>query len=196
MLEDSGVKQLEVIFATSNKHKVKEAKKVLRSYGLEVVPRPIKGIELQDEDVGVVAKFAARNIKESSKPFFVEDTGLYVESLKGFPGAFSAYVFRTIGNEGLLRLIGKDRSAYFESAVAIRLCNYIKVFKGKLYGTISYTVRGNNGFGFDPVFIPDGERKTLGEMTLEEKCKISHRAKAMRAMAEWLNKNSMYDILY
>jgi XTP/dITP diphosphohydrolase len=183
----SGVKHLDVIFATSNMHKVEEAKYVLGPYGLNVISKPIKGIEVQNDDVGEVARFAASNItKKLSKPLFVEDTGLYVDALNGFPGPFSAYVFRTIGNEGLLRLVEKERSAYFESAVALKLGKQVEVFKGRLHGKLSYAARGNNGFGFDPIFIPDGESKTLGEMTLEEKCGISHRSKALRMMADWL----------
>ncbi len=182
--------KLDVIFATSNRHKVEEAKYVLSSYKLNVIPKPVKGLEVQNDDVGEVARFAASNIKESSNPIFVEDTGLYVYTLRGFPGAFSAYVFRTIGNEGLLRLVEKDRSAYFESAVALKLGRHLEVFKGRLHGKIAYAARGSNGFGFDPIFIPDGESKTLGEMTLEEKCIISHRSKALRMMAEWLVRNA------
>lgn len=181
---------MKLVFATSNRHKVEEAKYVLSSYGITIEARPIKGIEIQSEDVGEIAKFAVTSIADHTLPVFVEDTGLYVDALCGFPGAFSAYVFKTIGNRGLLRLLDNGRSAYFESAVALRLDNEVKVFKGRVYGSISYEARGENGFGFDPVFIPEGSGKTFGEIELKEKCRISHRAAALRSMAEWLKENS------
>ncbi|MEM3638000.1 MAG: XTP/dITP diphosphatase [Conexivisphaerales archaeon] len=181
---------MKLVFATSNNHKVKEAAFTLAPYGIQVLAKPMKGVEIQDDDVGEVARFSASFVPQNQNPFFVEDTGLYVNSLRGFPGPFSAYVFRTIGNEGLLKLLGEDRTAYFESAVALRIRDVVKVFKGRIDGRISYNVRGDKGFGFDPVFIPEGMEKTLGEMELEEKCSISHRARALRMMAEWLKENS------
>ena len=112
-----------------------------------------------------------------------------MKSLGGFPGAYAAFVNRTIGPEGLLRLMSgsSNRSAEFVSAVAfVGHSPGPRVFVGRLRGNISLRPRGSHGFGFDPVFVPAGLQRTLAELTLEEKCALSHRAKALRAMGRWL----------
>lgn len=182
-------KKLNLIFATSNRFKVREAEAALEQYGISILHRPVKGIEIQSEDVAEVAKYAAKTIEiKTWLPVFVEDTGIFIHALSGFPGVYSSYVFMTIGNEGVLKLLeGKsDRSAHFESAIALREGKQIHIFKERAEGTISYMARGDNGFGFDPIFIPAGSKKTYAEMDLAEKTKISHRANVLRKMAAWL----------
>lgn len=180
----------ELWFATSNEHKFAEAVVALGPLGFVLRRLPAKGVEIQSDDVSEIAKTSALATFElAGRPLFVEDTGLFVASLKGFPGPYSAFVSRTVGPEALARLLGnaRDRDAEFIGAVAY--CwgrSKVRVFAGRLKGRISGRPRGANGFGFDPVFIPEGKRKTLAEMTLEEKCEISHRSLALRALGDWL----------
>ncbi len=126
------------------------------------------------------------------KPLFVEDTGLFVASLRGFPGPYAAFVNRTLGPASIISLMKgvQRRDAEFVSAVAF--CgspSRVHVFVGKLRGEIAGTMRGSNGFGFDPIFLPEGSDRTLAEMSLEEKAAISHRTIALRALGAWLNSN-------
>ena len=126
----------------------------------------------------------------------MEDAGLFIEVLNGFPGPYSAYVFKTIGNKGVLQLMQncENRKAEFQSVVAY----YSKelespiCFKGKTVGDLSRKVIVGElkyGFGFDPIFKPkEKSRKTFGEMSVIEKNKYSHRAKALRKFAEWYQK--------
>ena len=179
-----------IYFATSNDSKFAEARLVLGEYGVRLGRLRTKGRELQSDDVAVVASSAASALAaRQDRPFFVEDTGLFVKSLGGFPGAYAAFVHRTIGPEGLLRLLpgSSDRSAEFVSAVAfVGSSRRPRVFTGRLNGSIALHPRGTHGFGFDAVFVLRGSDKSLAELSLEEKCRVSHRAKALRAMGVWL----------
>ena len=176
-------------FATSNENKVREANRVLRRYGIEVVPLRVKKLELQSPSLSEISLFAARHAYIVTRlPVFVEDSGLFVEALNGFPGPYSNYVFRTLGVKGILKLMSRvsNRRAWFESAVAIVLPPYEKVFVGRVYGKIAEQARGSGGFGFDPIFIPEGESRTFGEMDIDEKNRLSHRALALVKLGEWL----------
>lgn len=179
-----------VYFATSNDSKFAEARLVLEEYGIRLGRLKSKGPEMQSDDVALVASAAASKLAARRRsPFFVEDTALFVNSLRGFPGTYAAFVRRTIGLSGLLNLLSEcpDRSAEFRSAVAfVGSSRRPRVFVGRLRGVISPVARGTHGFGFDPVFVPRGSSKTLAELTLREKCAISHRAAALRALGEWL----------
>ena len=179
----------DLYFATSNQHKYGEARYILRGSRIRLHRLPSKGTEIQSDDVSEIAACAASEAYAKHRlPVFVEDTMLSVKSLRGFPGAYASYVNGTIGPEGVLRLLeGRgDRTAEFSSAVAFVGGRKIaKVFVGRLPGTIAMAPKGHRGFGFDPIFIPAGERRTLAEMTLAEKCAISHRSRAIRAFASW-----------
>jgi len=112
-----------------------------------------------------------------------------VRSLGGFPGTYASYVYKTIGPAGVLSLLsGKDdRCAEFVSAVAYaENPGRAKLFVGSLRGKLAKQPRGSGGFGFDPIFIPRGETRTLAELSLSEKCAVSHRAAALRALGIWL----------
>jgi XTP/dITP diphosphohydrolase len=179
-----------VYFATSSDSKFAEADLVLAEFGLKLGRLRTKGKELQSDDVAVVASAAAAELAtRHHSPFFVEDTGLFVKSLGGFPGAYASFVNRTIGPGGLLRLMAghSERSAEFVGAVAyVEGSRRPRVFVGRLKGNISLRARGRHGFGFDPVFVPEGSNRTLGELSLKQKCLVSHRSRALRAFGEWL----------
>lgn len=176
-------------FATSNAHKFRECRHVLAEFDLVPSRLPGKGRELQTDDVAEVAAWAAADaFKLHRKPLIVEDTGLFVESLHGFPGPYAAYAMKTIGLPGLLGLLagGRSRRATFRSAVAY--CSSAaapRVFEGSLRGEIAASPAGRRGFGFDPVFVPEGSDLTLAQMTLAKKCSVSHRAAALRAFGAW-----------
>ncbi len=183
-----------VNFATGNAHKVEEVKYALKDYSLDVKALNIKGVEIQAETVEEIAKSSALKASRHNKiPLIVEDTGLFIYALKDFPGAYAAYVYKTIGIDGILRLLKDvtDRKAMFRSAVAF--CNPagdVLCFVGESLGVISFTAKGDQGFGFDPIFEPyDGAGKTLAEMSLERKNLISHRACAVRKFAAWYVKH-------
>jgi XTP/dITP diphosphohydrolase len=147
-------------------------------------------VEYQDDNVENIAMASSIDaVERLNLPVAVEDTGLLIESLNGFPGPYSSYVYRTIGNPKILKLMEgvKNRGAYFKSAVAFTtpymdepLC-----FIGKVKGKIVKKERGISGFGFDPIFIPLGSSKTFAEMTVREKNRFSHRALAFREFAKW-----------
>ena len=119
----------------------------------------------------------------------MDDTGLFIEALAGFPGPYAAYVQDTIGNEGILRAMSsiENRRAYFATAVAYADEEGITVFEGRVDGEITQSPRGTDGFGYDPVFSV-GE-KTLAEMTLSEKNQVSHRARALEEFRKWYVSN-------
>ena len=154
----------------------------------------VKTLEIQSDNIEEIAKTSVLHaFKECSLPIIVEDAGLFVEALKGFPGPYSSYVYKTIGNEGLLKLMEKmaNRKAKFQSVIAYfseelesPIC-----FKGEVLAEITEKVRqGNSGFGFDPIFKPINSQKTFAEMTLTEKNVLSHRAKALTKFALWYRK--------
>ncbi len=147
-------------------------------------------MEVQSSDVSTIARLsAAETFRVHRRPLFAEDTGLFVASLQGFPGAYASFVYSTIGLTGLLELASRarDRSAEFVSAVAyVSGGSRARVFVGRLRGKLASGPRGSHGFGFDPVFIPEGSCRTLAQFSLREKCEISHRAAALRALGEWL----------
>ena len=121
--------------------------------------------------------------------FFVEDTGLFIESLHGFPGVYSAFVLETIGLNGILTLLNNrsSRNAVFRSVIALKLGNITKFFTGQIEGQISKQI-SSLGWGYDPIFIPNSDiRRTFGEMG-EEKNLISHRYIATKELIGFLNK--------
>jgi len=180
----------EVAFVTRNKHKFEEASYVLSHFGVRVVQVDLERVEIQSDDLSEIALTGAKQASlRLGRAVVVEDAGLFVDALNGFPGPYSSYVFRTIGIRGILKLMSGvgDRRARFESAVAY--CDpsgECRVFRGVALGVIALEPRGSGGFGFDPIFIPDeGGGLTYAEMSFERKCEISHRAKAFKAFGEW-----------
>lgn len=174
-------------FATSNEHKFEEAKRITSGYGLELGWLNIKRIEIQEKELGEIAEFSLRMIPERYDPVFVEDAGLFVRALNGFPGPYSSYIFKKIGNHGLLKLMegAKDRYAEFRSAVALRFRSRVVIFFGIARGRIATEERGVKEFGFDPIFIPEGFDLTFSELG-KEKDRYSHRAKALTSLLHFL----------
>jgi len=177
-------------FVTSNIHKFNEARLILAEHKVAVAMLKIEAVEIQDDNLESIAKASAIDaVKKCGLPIFVEDAGLFIEALNGFPGPYSSYVYRTIGTKGILKLMENvdERDAYFQSVVAFSGPEEApKCFQGKVKGKISMEERGGSGFGFDPIFEPSGGRKkTFAEMTTTEKNEYSHRAGALRKFAKW-----------
>jgi len=171
-------------FVTSNKGKFVEAQAI---FG-DLVQRDIGYTEIQADTLEEVALYGMKEVVARLQgPVMLEDAGLFVEALQGFPGVYSAYVQKTIGNAGILRLMEEqeNRSAYFKSVVAyIQPGNETVMFSGEVHGQIGFEARGKKGFGYDPIFYV-GE-VSMAEMGLEEKNQISHRAASMQALKKWI----------
>ncbi len=180
-----------MIFVTSNKHKFQEISRMMEKNGITVEWKRMKYEEIQADTTEEISLDSARKLSASiGEPFFLEDTGIFVDSLGGFPGPYSSYVISKIGNSGILRLLeGRGRSAYFLTVITYFDGRQYHQFSGKLTGQIAQSERGGSGFGYDPIFIPDGFSITLGEMDLESKNEISHRSKALRAFIDHLRGN-------
>lgn len=178
-----------VFLATSNQGKLSEARAILRPFGITVRQFDGKGIEIQADRNSEVAAFASRQAaRRAERAVLVEDAGLFVDDLEGFPGPYSAYVFKTLGLRGVLRLLEgtRSRKASFVSALAYCEPGGDPVpFEGVVTGRVAPRPLGSKGFGFDPIFIPEGGERTFGELNLREKCEVSHRARAMKKFAAW-----------
>ncbi|MCL5067313.1 MAG: RdgB/HAM1 family non-canonical purine NTP pyrophosphatase [Thaumarchaeota archaeon] len=181
---------IEFYFATGNDHKLEEAKVALGQHKIEVAKwEGVPKIEIQHVDLEEIAATAlALILTKTDKPVFVEDSGLFVHELNGFPGPYSSYIFDTIGVNGLLKLMdgGKTRKAEFKSSVAFgEDGKWLATFSSATEGTIQLQPRGSNGFGFDPIFVPIWAQRTFAEMELKEKTVYSHRSKALSKLALW-----------
>ena len=175
-------------FQTTNLHKFQEAKIIFEKYGLKLERIPNRYKEIQAESLEDVVIEAIREI--GKERVFIEDAGLFIDFLNGFPGVYSSYVEKTIGNEGILKLMKdvKNRNAKFISVVAFLESLSplkIKIFRGEVKGTISIEKKGKEGFGFDPIFIPLGYNKTFAE-DINLKMKVSHRKKSIEKLARYL----------
>jgi XTP/dITP diphosphohydrolase len=184
-----------IFFATNNFHKFDEARRVLTQHKIAVGMLRVKALEIQSDSLSDIAQASVMDAFERCHlPVIVEDAGLFVNALNGFPGPYAAYVYKTVGNAGLLKLMESvgDSKATFKSVIAYYDEHGAPVlFEGEAAGKISRKERvgnGKSGFGFDPVFQPDGSAKTFAEMTVEEKNGFSHRANAVRKFAEWYRK--------
>ncbi|MGB2581310.1 MAG: RdgB/HAM1 family non-canonical purine NTP pyrophosphatase [Thermoplasmata archaeon] len=128
-------------------------------------------------------------VSKYDRPVIIDDSGFFVDALKGFPGVFSSYVYRTIGCEGILRLMeGRpDRSARFECCSGFMTPGDEPfIAEGVAKGTVSHEMKGSGGFGYDPIFINEGHTKTYAELDVDEKNKASHRGKAIESFVDEL----------
>ena len=179
-------KSYDVIFASSNTHKYKEAEKILAEFDIELDFFQTEFIEIQDDSLSKIALQKALNAYEKcKKPVIIEDDGLFIESLSGFPGPYSSYIFNTIGNNGILKLIGDNRDAQFAAIIAFCDSNREPIlFESSVPGTISKNIQ-DGGWGYDPIFIPKTQNKTYAELT--NKNKLSHRYESLKKFAIWFN---------
>ncbi len=186
-----------LIFATNNQNKVVEVRSILQNQfkiqslaeaGIDIdIPEPFNTLEENAlEKARVIHKLTSANC-------FAEDTGLEVDSLNGEPGVKSARYsdeersFEKNISKLLEKLKDKqNRSAQFKTIISLILNGEEHIFDGICKGIIIASPKGNSGFGYDPVFIPQGSDKTFAEMTLEEKNRYSHRKKAIEKLTQYL----------
>jgi len=172
---------------THNRNKYLEMKKIIPSLEMLDMEYP----EIQADTIEEVIDFALDHLGERIEgDFIIDDSGLFIHELNDFPGVYSAYIFKTLGNEGILKLLeGVDRrDATFKTVIGLRYKGENFKFIGVCYGKISREARGKYGFGYDPIFIPEGYSRTFAEMSTEEKNKVSHRGKAIRKLETFLKR--------
>ncbi|MFK7050352.1 MULTISPECIES: non-canonical purine NTP diphosphatase [Flavobacterium] len=193
---------MKIVFASNNQNKIKEIQKL--------IPNSIEILSLKDinclDDIPETATTIEGNARLKANyvtekygyPCFADDSGLEVEVLNGEPGVFSA---RYAGEEKddqknikkLLNVLSCElnRKANFKTVIALNLEGEQYLFTGTVEGIITLEQKGSNGFGYDPIFIPDGHEITFAEMTLEDKSKISHRAKAVNQLIMFINQSDI-----
>jgi len=170
---------------TGNANKAAEVAAFFKG-SAEVIHVSLDLPEYRSDDVGEIARGKAQYAYEQLKtPVMVDDTGFFIDTLKGFPGPYAAYVLHSIGNTGILKLMEgiPDRKARFTTAIAFVDEQGIHVYKGTIEGRITSAPLGNAGFGYDPIFDVGGQ--TLAEISLDAKSRISHRARALTAFHTW-----------
>ncbi len=175
-------------FVTSNENKFKEASKILSNYDIHVYLKKLELVEKQSDDPGLIASAKATEARKMLRnDVIVEDDGLFIDALEGFPGSYSAFVYRTIGNEGVLRLMKgvTNRNATFLSVIAYCSRDFAPIiFKGARKGKISKNQRGRS-WGYDPIFIPNNSAGLTYAELKSMKNMISHRRLALEHFAEW-----------
>ena len=177
----------EVTFVSTNPGKFREVRALLAPFGVHTVWRRRVLPEPQADTLEevVLAKLAA--VRDISGYVLVEDSGLFIPSLKGFPGVYSAHFLKTWRFAPILELLEhRSRRAYFCTVAGLQRGNRRWTSVGEVRGRIAEHPRGRRGFGYDPIFIPENETRTFGEIPPEEKNANSHRARAVRQVGELL----------
>jgi XTP/dITP diphosphohydrolase len=182
---------IEVTFVSSNPGKLREVRALLAPFGVRVrwlrrtLPEP------QAEDLEEVARWKLASLGRRPGYTLVEDSGLFIPSLAGFPGVYSAHFLRVWGFPPILELLKRrGRSASYRAVAALAHGKESRVFFGEVHGRIARSPRGSNGFGYDPIFVPKGHAKTFGELPAATKDRLSHRAEAMRQVGAYLARQS------
>jgi XTP/dITP diphosphohydrolase len=172
---------LEIFFATSNAGKVEEASEILGRAGISVRHFQFDYREMRSDSLEEIAQDAVTEAhRRCGKPVFVEDSGLFIDALNGFPGTYSGWVQRKVGSAGILKLMHgvSDRRARFEARIAYHDGEGVSVFAGACPGSIAESARGSSGFGYDPIFVPEGRSQTFAE-NIQLKNNLSHRYKSL-----------------
>ena len=170
---------------TSNLGKLEEFRAVLPE--IEIVHENIDCDEIQADTLEEVVMNCINQLRlKGHDNFILDDSGLFIDGLKGFPGVYSAYVLKTLENEGILKIMegNEERVARFKCCIGACVMSKIIIAYGECQGKIAFKKSGRGGFGFDPIFIPDGYEESFAEMPPAEKNKISHRGNALRSFAE------------
>jgi XTP/dITP diphosphohydrolase len=185
-----------LIVATNNAHKLAEIQSIMDK---RVLLRTLADIGFEGdipEDYETLEENATQKalfiFNKYGKSCFADDTGLEIDALQGAPGVYSA---RFAGNQCnyddnvnlvLEKLKGCDnRKAKFRTVIALAIQGKVTLFEGTIHGSITHERRGNQGFGYDPIFIPDGHALTFAEMSAQEKNRISHRARALEKFSKF-----------
>ena len=176
-----------ITFASTNQNKFLEVQSILSTRNISVDFSQIPLVEIQSDSLEEIAREKAKTaFTKVGRQVIVEDDGLFIDSLGGFPGQYSSFVFRTLGNDGILKLLAgsSKRSAYFRSTIAFYDGIILSISEGRVNGRISDRVTEGSGWGFDPIFIPDGTDLTFAELK-KNKNEYSHRKRALEKFAQW-----------
>ncbi|MBF4474977.1 MULTISPECIES: XTP/dITP diphosphatase [Methanobacterium] len=179
---------LYITFITGNQHKVKEAQGIFHQFNIEVEHVDLGYPEIQGELIDVARFGAVDAARRLGRPVIVEDAGLFIKALNWFPGTYSSYVQDTLGNQGILKLMNnvKDRYAEFRSVIGFATPKTEpETFLGVVGGQIAHQEKGDHGFAYDPLFVPEGYSQTFGELTRKEKNEFSHRRRSLENFAQW-----------
>ena len=180
---------------TSNPGKVKEYQEAFGNLGIEMEHRHIPYDEIQTSELEEVVRKGMSDLRaEGLNDFIIDDSGMFVDALKGFPGVYSAYGQKTIGNDGILKLMEgvADRSAVFKCCIGCDIDGKTVIVTGECRGYILKEPRGSGGFGYDPIFSPDG-RRSFAEISVEEKNTISHRGNAVKLLKNELISAGLFE---
>src|SRR5919108_4857453 len=176
-----------ITFASTNQNKFLEVQSILSIWNISVDFLQTRLVEVQSDTLEEIAKEKAKTaFAQVGRPVIVEDDGLFIDSLGGFPGPYSSFVFKTIGNDGILKLLAGSakRSAYFRSLIAFYNGKTLSVSVGRVDGRISDKITKGGGWGYDPIFMPDGTDLTFAQLK-RRKNEYSHRKKALEKFARW-----------
>ncbi|MDH5828009.1 non-canonical purine NTP diphosphatase [Sphingobacterium faecium] len=189
---------IELIFATNNAHKLDEVQAIV---GEQFLLKSLADIDCHDDipETGVTFHENAKQktdflVNKYGLNCFGDDSGLEIDALNGEPGVYSARYSGTRDMQKNISLVleklthESNRNARFKTVISLYLNQQQYFFEGSIEGKIIMELKGTDGFGYDPIFIPNGFSKTFAEMTAEEKNKISHRAIAVSKLAEFLGK--------
>lgn len=175
-----------LLFATSNKDKVREFREIL---GYEIAQVELELSEPQAIEVeDVVREKAMQAYRMLNKPVVVEDTGLYVNAWNGFPGALVKWMIKSAGLKGMLNMLKyeKDRSATAKTAIGFYDGKATHIFSGSVDGTVAEKIMGKSGFGWDPIFIPTGFKESFAELGGKQKNAVSMRSIALSKLKEFM----------
>lgn len=177
-----------VTFVSTNAGKAREVRSLLRPYGIRVrwlrrsLPEP------QAEDLLTVARAKAASVRGVRGWVLVEDSGLFLPALGGFPGVYSAHFLKIWGFPPILELLRRRRrDAVFRSVAVLRRGRKSIAFVGEVPGTIARAPAGSHGFGYDPIFVPRGYRRTFAELGEAVKDERSHRARSVEQVGRFLS---------
>ena len=179
-----------VTFASTNQNKFREVLSILAAHNISIDFAQTDLVEIQSDSLEEIVTEKAKNaFLQVGRPVIVEDDGLFVNAMKGFPGQYSSHAFKTIGNEGIMKLLGgsADRSASFRSLIAFYDGKRLSISEGRVDGKISDKIT-EGGWGYDPIFVPAGTSLTFAQLK-EKKSEYSHRKKALGDFARWYSKN-------
>ncbi len=171
---------------TTNDGKFREISQQMaeRGYELEHIKTAYPEIQAESLEITIIPGLQWATSK-FGRPVMIDDSGLFIDALKGFPGVYSSYVFKTIGNDGILRLMNGvgERGARFECCIGFMEPGKEPfIAKGVADGSIAQKKAGKGGFGYDPIFVHEGLTRTYAEIDIAEKNKISHRGRAIEIL--------------
>ena len=175
-----------ITFASTNQNKFLEVQSILSIWNISVDFLQTRLVEVQSDTLEEIAKEKAKTaFAKVGRPVIVEDDGLFIDSLGGFPGQYSSFTFKTIGNGGILKLLAgsANRSAYFRSVIAFHDGRTLSISEGRVDGRISDRIT-EDGWGYDPIFMPAGIDLTFAQLK-KSKNEYSHRKRALEKFARW-----------